>query len=169
MLNIRTVILSAVLMLVLVATFAVAPAQIALADAGVGIHTFDVTFTKWITTIPEMVGIVGGDVGAGTFAGEILDLNVVGSMEYVEAIYHVNGGKHSFTAHIYATQDDSAGTGVITGRVSEGWLKGASVTGEYNVFAECPIATPGNGMGTLCFQGTLHLRRDDVRRVGLPR
>ncbi len=148
------------LAIMLVATFAVAPARMALADSGgERYHNFDVTFTKWVTAIPNMVGVGGGAIGPATFKGEILSLNVDGSMEYVVADYHFSGSKHSFSARINATQNDLAGTGVITGRVTSGWLKGASLTGEYNVLATCNMETPGNGMGTLCFQGVLHLRR----------
>ncbi len=148
------------LVVILLATFAVAPARLALADAGgeQG-HAFNVTFTKWITAFPNMVGIGGGAIGDGAFTGEILNLNVDGNMEYVEAVYHFKGSRHSFTAHIYATQNDTTGTGTITGRITKGWLKGGTLTGEYNVYPVCPIETPGNGMGTLCFQGVLHLRR----------
>jgi hypothetical protein len=53
---------------------------------------------------------------------------------------------------------------VITGLVTDGWLKGAQVTGEYTVWATCPIATPGNMFGTLCFQGTLHTNTHQVVR-----
>ena len=35
-------------------------------------RTAIVTFTKWVTTYPNMAGVVGGDVGRGEFAGEIL-------------------------------------------------------------------------------------------------
>ena len=63
--------------LVLVAAFAglfaAERTPVALADeGGVQGHTFNVTFTKWITTFPNMAGVVGGAVGAGPFAGEIL-------------------------------------------------------------------------------------------------
>ena len=66
-----------VLTLVLVAGFAALSAvgwtQLALADAGgVKGHTFDVTFTKWLTSFPHMVGVVGGDVGDGTYVGRFL-------------------------------------------------------------------------------------------------
>ena len=33
----------------------------------------EVIFTKWITDLPNMAGIVSGDVGGGLFAGEILN------------------------------------------------------------------------------------------------
>jgi hypothetical protein len=154
--------------LVLVAAYAalsaVGPTQLALADAGgVKGHTFDVTFTKWVTsagTAPvvfNMVGVVGGDVGAGTYAGEVLNDDFGLLITKIEALYHINGSRHSFTADVHVTQDNVAGTAVITGLVTDGWLKGAHVTGEYTVWATCPIATPGNLFGTLCFQGTLHV------------
>jgi hypothetical protein len=128
--------------------------QTALADAGVvkG-HTFDVTFTKWITTFPNMAGVVGGAVGHGTFKGEILKIGTVGDITSIEALYHVNGRKHSFTAHVYVTQDNAINMAVIIGSVTEGWQKGAPVIGEYKVWATCPIPS-GNSP---CFQGTLHV------------
>ena len=120
-------------------------------------HTFDNTFTKWIFNYPFMMGVVGGDVGTGTYAGEVLNLNTVDDITSVEALYHFNGGTHSFTAHVFVTQNNVLGTAVITGHVTEGWLKGADVTGEYNVYGVCPIPTPGDVEGTRCYQGTLHI------------
>jgi hypothetical protein len=37
-------------------------------------HTFNDTFTKWVTdsTAGVMVGVVGGDVGSGTYGGRFL-------------------------------------------------------------------------------------------------
>jgi hypothetical protein len=40
------------------------------ASAGGGQHS---TFTKWITSWPQMAGIVGGAVGDGEFVGEVID------------------------------------------------------------------------------------------------
>ena len=127
-------------------------------------HTFENTLTKWVTTSPpapgvvaNMMGVVGGDVGPGTYTGEILSVNTVGNITSIEALYHFNGSKHAFTAELNVTQDDSAGTATITGHVTEGWLKGASITGEYNVLPVCPLDTPDNAYGTLCFQGALHV------------
>lgn len=122
-------------------------------------HTFDATFTKYIIDYPNMTGIVGGDVGTGTYAGEVLSLNTVGYITSIEAIYHFNGRVHSFTAHVFVTENDAPGAGnaTITGSVTEGWLKDASVTGEYNVMGICPIPTPGNQEGTQCYQGILHI------------
>jgi hypothetical protein len=127
-------------------------------------HTFDSTFTKWVTTSPpapgvvaNMVGIVGGDVGPGEYKGEVIRMNTVGSITSIEALYHFNGSKHAFTANLKITQDESAGMATIIGDVTEGWMKGASVTGEYNVLAVCPIETVDNAYGTVCFQGALHV------------
>ena len=127
-------------------------------------HTFDATFTKWVTTsqpdpgvVANMVGVVGGDVGAGTYTGEVISMNAVGNITSIEALYHFSGSEHAFTADLKITQNESTGRATITGRVTEGWLKGASVTGEYNVLAVCPIETPDNLYGTVCFQGTLHV------------
>ena len=100
---------------------------------------------------------VDGEVGPGTYTGEVISLNTVGNITSIEALYHFNGSKHAFTASLNVTQDDSAGTAMITGYVTEGWLKGAFVTGEYNVMPVCPIETPDNAYGTLCFQGALHV------------
>ena len=152
---------SILLGLVLVAT--TAGAALAYSSDAKG-HTFDDTFTKWVTTWPptndvpaNMVGVVGGDVGPGTYTGEVISVNTVGNITSVQALYHFNGSKHAFTAELNVTEDESTGTATITGQVTEGWLKGASVTGEYNVLAVCPISTPGNAFGTVCFQGALHV------------
>lgn len=66
-------------------------------------HTFDNTFTKWVTTsqpaagvMANMVGILGGDVGPGTYKGEVISLNTVGNITSIKALYHFNGSKHSF-------------------------------------------------------------------------
>jgi hypothetical protein len=124
---------------------------------GVG-HSFDATFTKWITNYPNMGGIVGGDVGTGTFAGEVLSRVTVGDTTRLEALYHFNGSKHSFTAHVFVTSADVAGTATIKGLVTEGWHKDASLTGEYTIWGVCPIPTPGITQGsTKCFQGILHI------------
>jgi hypothetical protein len=152
---------SILLGLILVATTAGAARAYNSAAAG---HTFDDTFTKWVTTSPpapgviaNMVGVVGGDVGPGPYMGEVLSLSTTGNITNIEALYHFNGSKHAFTAALNVTQDGSAGTATITGDVTEGWLKGASVTGEYTVMAVCPLKTPDNAEGTMCYQGTLHV------------
>jgi len=154
---------------VLVFGLGVIPAKVALADAGgVKGHTFDFTFTKWVTSAPGypslagvlMEGVVGGDVGNGSYAGEVIseDLTQPGYW-LANARYEFYGEENSFIANVHVVQNNSTGTAVITGVVTQGWLKGAQLTGEYTVMSSCPIATPGNIFGTLCFQGTLHIHR----------
>jgi hypothetical protein len=152
---------SILLAIVLVAT--TAGAALAYSDNAKG-HTFDNTFTKWVTTSPpapgviaNMVGVVGGDVGPGAYKGEIISLNTVGNITSIHALYHFNGSKHAFTADLNITKDESAGTATITGQVTEGWLKGASVTGEFTQLADCRMDTPDNAQGTVCYQGALHV------------
>jgi hypothetical protein len=157
------------LVLVVTSLFAVAPTQLALADAGgVQGHTFDFTFTKWVTSWPayypsmagvSMAGVVVGDVGNGVYAGKVLsdDLTVPGFW-LAHARYEFYGKKHSFIADVHVTQNNTTGTALIIGVITQGWLKGAQITGEYTVMPSCPIATPGNVFDPpVCFQGTLHV------------
>jgi WD40 repeat protein/serine/threonine protein kinase len=131
-------------------------------DAGTIRH---VTFTKWGTSLPadppsyagtSLAGVVGGDVGNGRLAGEVLSNDQSGDFWLAHARYEFYGEKHSFIADVYVTQNSFSA--VITGAITQGWLKGAQVTGEYTMMLNCPIATPGNMGGTLCFQGTLDLQ-----------
>jgi hypothetical protein len=156
------------LVLVVASLFAVAPAQTARADAGgVKGHTFDFTFTKWVTSQPNplsmvgvlMAGVVGGDVGNGSYAGEVItyDDSSEPGFTLINARYEFYGEKHSFIADVHVTQEGTAA--VITGVITDGWLKGAQLTGEYTEYSECPIETPGNVFFPLCFQGTLHVLR----------
>jgi hypothetical protein len=159
------------LVLVVASLFAIAPAQSALADQGdENGHTFNFTFTKWATSLPEnppslagvlMEGVVGGDVGRGVYAGKVISDDLTQEPDYwiANARYEFNGKKHSFIAKVDVVQNNNTGTAVITGVITHGWLKGATVTGEYTVMPMCPIPTPGNVFGTLCFQGTLHVHR----------
>jgi hypothetical protein len=146
-----------VLVIMLVLSFSAVPAQLALAASGSRTnHTFNVTFTKWISTWPNMVGIVGGDVLPGTFKGEVLNYLPGTDITKIEAMYHFNGARHSFTAHVYVNQNNVTGMATITGRVTDGWLEDAAVTGSYKVWGSCPLTPPGSG--TTCFQGSLQLR-----------
>jgi len=124
----------------------------ALADGNRDHRNAENTFTKHITEYPAMAGVVGGDVGAGTYTGEILNLAVTGTGLEIDAAYHFSGSIHSFTAmvHVVQTGFDNGSTAVITGRVSDGWLRGNSVMGEYTQIA-CSAGT--------CFQGTLDILR----------
>jgi hypothetical protein len=118
----------------------------------------EVTFLKWITDFPNMAGVVSGDVGGGTFAGEILNYDHTTAIDKIEALYHINGGADHFTAHNYITQNNLKGTAVINGVVTDGPLKGARVRGEYQVISPCGIINAQNGSGgDVCFQGTLRI------------
>ena len=138
--------------------------------ADTSVRTADVTFTKWMTNLPNdpsaagasMAGVVGGDVGDGTYAGIVLsdDTTSMPGFWLGHALYSFIGSEHTFVANNFITEDDTVSpiTATLRGRVIVGWMKGAWITGEYTQFDTCPIPTPGNVFGTLCFQGTLHLR-----------
>ena len=121
-----------------------------------------VTFTKWITAFPnlpgriyDMAGVVGGDVGDGTFTGEVL-LRVPGPVTTeLVASYHFTGPEHSFTAlvHVEATGSTPGSTAVIVGVITDGWLKGHAVAGKYTV-----ITCDHVGLSPTCFEGTLDIQ-----------
>jgi hypothetical protein len=107
------------------------------------------TFTKWITTAPNMAGVVGGAVGEGSYTGEILKYTS-GAVEVIESLYKFNGAKHTFTALVHVEQKGLKA--VIIGVVIEGWRKGNQVRGEYTQITS-PQA-PGDGKA---FRGTLEI------------
>ena len=168
--------------LVLAAIFAalsISPnSGMALAGGGRHHHGADVTFTKWIVSLPAdpstlagvlMAGVVGGDVGPGRYAGQVLGDDTTSQPGFWlgHARYAFHGHKHTFVADLHITEDDRSPaliTATIDGVVTLGWLKGAHVTGQYRQWDTCPIATPGNVLGTICFQGTLHLQPGDRDR-----
>ena len=127
-----------------------------------------VNFTKWITVLlppsgifADMAGVItGGDVGDGTFTGEALTrvpLPPPDTGSTIEAVYHIHGSKHSFTARIHAVQQFAGAgqTGVITGVVTDGWLKGHAVEGGWMVILPCGY-DGGVGFGN-CFEVTLNI------------
>jgi hypothetical protein len=122
----------------------------------------EVTFTKWVTDLPNMAGLVSGDVGGGTFAGEVLSYEHTAAVDKIEALYHINGGGFQFTAHNFVTQNNLKGTAVINGVVTDGPLKGARVRGEYQVIFPCGVinSQTGGPFSDACFQGTLTIRAD---------
>jgi hypothetical protein len=66
------------------------------------------------------------------------------------------GSKHSLTVHFRTVQGrNQSGVvrGVITGVVTEGWLKGNVVEGEYAGYA-CP-----QGVNFFCFDGTFVIKK----------
>ncbi|HEY3337725.1 MAG TPA: hypothetical protein VGK18_04420, partial [Propionicimonas sp.] len=83
--------------------------------------------------VRNMAGIVGGDVGDGTFTGEVLSVTVTGTTKVLDASYHFSGSTRAFSAAVHVVQSGlvDGSTAVITGRVSEGWLKGNLVAGDY--------------------------------------
>jgi hypothetical protein len=117
------------------------------------------TFTKWVTgpgvapVVANMAGVVGGDVGAGAFAGEVMTKTPTTTGAVIDAFYHFNGSRHSFTASVHVVQTGL--TAVITGRVTDGWLKDNLVEGEYTQVT-CEQAP---GVSGTCFQGTLDILR----------
>jgi hypothetical protein len=117
----------------------------------------DNTFTKWLTVWPAMAGVVGGDVGDGAFAGEVLDATFTDTSATLDVHYHFDGSRHSFTASVHVVQTGLSfgGTAVITGQVTEGWLKGNLVQGGYTVVA-CDHDQITNDT---CYQGWLDILR----------
>jgi hypothetical protein len=131
-------------------------------------ETIEATFTKWVVgdTVPpadldlfDMVGTVGGNVGAGTFTGEVFTDIDNGTTTTIQAVYRINGSDTSFVAQNTVTQDDATGIATIVGVVVGGPLNGAKVTGGYRTMSTCDIPTPGNVLGRECFKGTLHIMR----------
>jgi len=134
----------------------------ALADSGRHHVDAQSTFTKWITAFPnqpgdvaDMVGVVGGAVGKGTYAGEILKFTP-GTVSVIEALYHFTGSRHAFSAlvHIEQTGATPGSKAVISGVVTDGWLKGSPVAGKYTQITCNPAPTI-----TTCYQGTLDILR----------
>ena len=161
-------------------TLSLSPSGVAFADRGRQHHgrSADVTFTKWITTAPAdpataagvfMAGVVGGDVGRGRYAGLIISDDTTSQPGFWlgHARYELYGSRHTVIADVHITEDDRTPaliTATIQGVVTRGWLKGAQVTGQYRQWDACPISTPGNVNGTVCFEGTLHLQPGDRDR-----
>ena len=135
----------------------------------------DATFTKWATTLPAdpstaagtlMAGVVGGDVGRGRYAGEIIGDDTVLSARLLAGARHLRipwpqAHLHRRPPHNRRRQNAPLITATIEGVVTQGWFEGAQVTGQYRQWDTCPIPTPGNVYGTVCFQGTLHLQFGD--------
>ena len=127
-----------------------APIAIAviMATAGMTAGAQQNTFTKWVTKWPMMAGVVGGAGGDGSYAGEVLKYTE-GPTTVIEALYHFTGSDHPFTALVHVEQ---AGLkAVINGVVTEGWMKGSPVQGEYT-----QIKSKQSPNGT-AFQGTLNI------------
>ena len=126
----------------------------------------DVTFTKWITSLPtdpstlagvHMAGVVGGDVGRGRYVGRVISDNTTSKPGFWlgHARYGFHGRRHTFVANVHITENDTTVpiTATIRGVVRKGWLKGARVTGRYRQWDSCPIPTPGNVLGERLLPG----------------
>ena len=144
----------------------------------------EVTFTKWLkavlppsTGVPSRYlfkGIVGGDLGAGDFVGEVLNRQVstpctafqppctpditpptiTGSIIALHAIYDVQVGEHSFTALIQGGTNGVTGAALLNGVVLAGWRTGAHVHVAFQTMTNCADAPPGT-----CFQGVIRIER----------
>jgi hypothetical protein len=121
-----------------------------------------VTFTKWVTDFPNQPGLIktmagagGGDAGDVLFAGEVLKGSAVNGVTEVVAFYHLTGSIHSFSALVHIVQPGAGpgAKGVITGVVTDGWLIGHALAGEYTVIPPCGQTYPGN-----CFEVTLEIQ-----------
>lgn len=135
-------------------------------------RTLRITFTKWITEVvpPDpvnavprrflMAGFTGGDVD-GAFVGEVLNRQVSlnGRVIWLEAMYEVQAGDHSFTALIRGGTGETragepasvSGAALMDGVVLSGWRTGAKVHVAFQTTTNCLGApTPGT-----CFQGTI--------------
>ena len=95
-----------------------------------------------------MAGVVGGDVGRGTFTGEVFSIDGTGQPgdpTFIHAHYHFNGRFHSFTADVHVTQ--ILNKAVIIGVVSRtgGWRatswKGNTRRSRAHMMGPRPIAS----------------------------
>ena len=118
------------------------------AAGGPGQHA---TFTKYITTWPQMAGVVGGTVGDGAFSGTVIDY-LPGQTTLITATYHFGGSRHDFTARMHVEQTGLHA--VLVGVITEGWGRGKLVTGAYDQIT-CDLS----GATTDCFQGYLDIGR----------
>jgi hypothetical protein len=133
-------------------------------------RTADISFTKWVVTLPaspstkagvQMAGVVGGDLGRGLYRGRVASDYTVPQPGYwcAHVRYDLFGRDHWLIAdlHVVENERQTPVSAAIRGIVTAGWLTGAQVTGEYARWNMCPIPTPGNAPGGTCFVGTHHL------------
>jgi hypothetical protein len=146
----------AVLGLALVAGFGVATqSQVTPVASADGFGRTEVTFTKYVTNFPNMAGVVGGDVGTGTFVGEIITYDPTlggGKITRITANYHLKGSAHQSDALVTVWQFDNQ-FAVISGAVISGWRQGALVFGTYKVVSSGGPQSPADP----CCQGTLYI------------
>lgn len=128
------------------------------ADIAGGDHDHTVMFTKWMTTEPNMEGVItGGDVGPGTFTGVVLDVkkDTPPQIWQAEVLYQIHGTDgRSFDATLEVTENDVTNKATLYGTITNGWLQGAQVQGGYDIIPadSCPHPQYGS-----CYQVTLHI------------
>ena len=121
-----------------------------------------ITWTKHVTAFlppggevfATIAGTAGGDLGDGTVIGDALsplEFLPGGSLTF-EAEYRFVGSKHSFTVHFRTVQAPD-NSGVIIGVVTDGWLKGNVVIGQYTA-RSCD-----EGVNLTCFDGTFTIKK----------
>jgi len=121
-----------------------------------------ITWTKHVTALlppggeifATIAGTAEGDIGEGTVIGDAFNPREVlpnGSVTF-EAQYRFVGSKHSCTVHFRTVQTPER-SGVIIGVVTDGWLKGNVVVGEYQGYP-C-----GQGVTFTCVDGTFVIKR----------
>jgi hypothetical protein len=130
-----------------------------------------VTFTKWpvpgsTTPFNLLGGFTGGDA-AGTYVGEVLHRVMTQPREnhnrvnWLEAMYEVQAGEHSFTALIRGGQN-ADGLGLLDGVIIAGWHTGARVHVEFQRYFAPSTDQPGCAgapNGLTCFVGVIHIER----------
>jgi hypothetical protein len=114
-----------------------------------------VTLTNWVVGEgPYKAGITGGAIGTGSFTGEMLTVDPTvakGRVTEIEALYNFKGSAHAFNAHMQVRMYNAKGNGTMTGIVTDGWMEGAIIAGEF-VQAKCDEAP-----GKVCFKIVLTL------------
>ena len=130
-----------------------------------------ITFTKWITTFPQMEGFWDGDP-ANKYVGEVLQRQVsqlqaencfqpapnCGRIIRLEALYEVHNGNRSFTALIRGGTSGDTGAAILDGTILFGWRVGAPVHVEFQTVLGT-TGCVGAPLGANCFQGTIHVGR----------
>ena len=62
---------------------------------------------------------------------------------------HINGGSQQLTADLLVIENSQTKTAMSNGVVTDGWMEGAQVHGQYTILPVCPMATPQNAAGTV--------------------
>jgi hypothetical protein len=114
--------------------------------------------TEWLPPGGEIfatiAGTAGGDLGAATLVGDAfspVEALPDGSITF-EAEYRFTGAKHSVTVR-FRTVHAPDNSGVVTGVVTHGWLKGNVITGSYTA-RNCDL-----GVDRICFDGTFIIKK----------